>query len=123
MKVFRYDIIMLRPTTIGVDPRPHIPSPNREPHAPELATVAEPEEPPLLIEALLVGGAVLLAVTLIALTEAPEAVVAVTGDPADALNGPVIPTHSVARKAEIMAASVGLVCEACRHEMHPGPLA
>ena len=47
--------------------------------------------------ALLVGGLVLVGVTLTALVEALEPVVEVTGDPADALNVPVIPTHSVER--------------------------
>jgi hypothetical protein len=41
----------------------------------------------------------------------------------DALTVPVIPTHSVERKAPMIAASVGFVCDASRHEMHPGPLA
>jgi len=67
---------------------------------------------------------VLAAVTLVELAEAvgladAENVTEIN----DELNEPVTPTHSVARKAAINAASLGLVCDACRHEMQPGPLA
>ena len=58
-----------------------------------------------------------------ALREAVGPVVEAMTDVAEALSVPVIPTHSVERKDEIIAASVGFVCDACRHEMHPGPLA
>jgi len=60
----------------------------------------------------------------VALTEALELAEAeVVTEIADEFNEAVTPTHSVARKAAIKAASVGLVCDACKHEMHPGPLA
>jgi len=93
-------------------------------HPSDFATTEELELPTLLGAEVLVGVLALAAAMLVALPEAlglaeAEAVIEI----ADELSEAVIPTHSVARKAEINAASVGLVCVACRHEMHPGPLA
>lgn len=85
--------IILRLTNIFIYPTPNVSAPNLGLKAPELATTPEPVELPLL----LAEGLVLVGVTLTALVEALDFVVEVTGDPADALNTPVIETHSVAR--------------------------
>ena len=106
--------------TIIVYPSPHHSVPNF--HAPELATTTGLEELPLPDLALLAGGLVLVAVTLMALMEF-EPKDEFTAGVVEALSIPVFPTHSVERKNPIIAASVGFVCEACRHEIHAGPLA
>lgn len=120
MKALTKHVTRVR-NTIIVYPSPHHSVPNL--HAPELATKTELEELLLPDLALLVGELALVPVIVTALVEVFEPTDEVTAGVVEALNAPVIPTHSVERKTPIIAASVGFVWEAWRHEIHAGPLA